>query len=38
MEILFVNLRVLSVNFVNSAVASLFISGRTTGCSVEISH
>lgn len=38
MEMLFENMRILSVLFVNSAVASMFLSGRTTGCSVELGH
>ena len=38
MEMLFEGLRVGSVNFINSAICSLFLSGRTTGISMEFGH
>lgn len=38
MEVFFESLRLVSINFVNSAVASLFLSGRTTGTSMELGH
>ncbi len=38
MEMLFEGLRVLSVNFIPSSIASLFISGRTTGINFEIGN
>lgn len=37
-EMLFESLGVLSVNFINSAIASLFLSGRTTGISIEFGN
>jgi actin-related protein len=37
-EILFENLRLQSINFMNTAVASLFASGRTYGIAVEMGH
>ena len=38
LEMLFESLRVVSVNFISSAVASLFLSGNTTGLSIEFGH
>jgi len=37
-EVLFENLRLQSINFMNTAVASLFASGRTYGVAVEMGH
>jgi actin len=37
-EILFENLRLQSINFMNTAVASLFAGGRTYGVAVEMGH
>lgn len=37
-EMLFDSFKVQSVNFMNSATASLFMTGRTTGINVEIGH